>query len=213
MIRKRRKQGGFWNIAIPGLIGLLGLKQNADQNKAANKQAGKAGKLSDVQFAALQKLMGLADQYDPKAQTKVAVDAASGVASQTLERALKGIKGQAGPEGPGDSAFHVTGQRAVNDNLDPLKMFAAQETAMEASRKADMYQRVLGAPTGQIGDNYFRAAASMPRSDPAGSMALLSQALQRMLAGQGGAGGRGDSFNVNNVGTGGTSWGVQPEFG
>ena len=184
--------------AVPAAVSLFGIHQSGQQANARNKMLKRGHQMqaaiSEQQLAALRNLMGIADNYDPKAQTKVAVDAASGVASQTLERALKGIKGQAGPEGPGDSAFHVTGQRAVNDNLDPLKMFAAQETAMEASRKADMYQRVLGAPTGQIGESYFRMASSMPRSDPAGSMALLSQALQRMLAGQGGAGGRGDLF-------------------
>lgn len=187
--------------AIPVLLAAASIKQSSDQAKAQNKVAKKAVKASERESQArldvMDILKGLADNYDPAAQTKTAVDAASGVASATLEKALRNIKVKFGASGPGDSEFHISGQRAANDALDPVRLFAAEQTAQEPMRRADMYARVLGAATGQTADSYFKAAATMPRSDPSGSLALLSQAIQRMTnrtPQPGGAGGSGDSF-------------------
>lgn len=186
------------SVAIPAVLGAVGLYQSGKQAKAANKTAQKGLKVTERESAAKLEVMDLlkelADKYNPADQTKVAVDAASGVASQTLEKALRAIKGERGPSGPGDSEFHITSQRAATDALDPLKAFTAQMTADEPLRKAEMYQRVLGAPVGNMANDYFQAASLMPRSDPSGSLSILSQALQSWLNKPGGAGGTGDTF-------------------
>lgn len=183
--------------AAPAALGALGLYQANQQNNAKRKAAEKAGNVSNAvgmeQLQALMKLREIADKYDPKDSTRVAVESASGVAAQSLEKALRRMKvGYGGSNPEGDSGFAVSAQRSVNDKLDPLKMFAAQETANESFKKADMYRMVLNAPTGQIADNYFKSAATMPGADPSGSLSLISQALQRLFAQKGGAGGRGD---------------------
>ena len=183
--------------AAPAALGAFGLYQSGQQNKraqdAANRAQGKVGKITDQQASAMEELRRLADAYDPAAHTKTAIDTASGVASQTLEKALRRMKvGYGGGNPEGDSGFAVSAQRGVNDAMDPLKRFAAEESIQGPLRKAAMYQGLLGAPTGQMANNYFNAASLSPRSDPAGSMAILAQALQRMFGDKGGAGGRGD---------------------
>jgi len=185
-------------VAIPAVMGAVGLYQANQQQNAARKEAKKAGDVSKAigteQLQALMKLREIADKYDPKDSTRIAVESASGVAAQTLEQALRRMKvGYGGGNPEGDTGFAVSAQRHVNDNLDPLKLFAAQEAANESFKKAEMYQKVLGAPTGQIADSFLKSAALMPTTNPSGSLAMLSQALERLLAQKGGAGGSGDA--------------------
>ena len=193
------------SVIVPGVLGALGLMQSGrqatDQNRATNRalstaegDSARKGEMYDI-------LKKLADEYDPKKQTETSVNYASDVAGQTLEKALRGIStNYSGANPGGDTAFHISGQRAANDALDPLKAFAANESAMEPMRKAEMYQRATNAPTGNLSDSYFRAASMMPRSNPAGSLNLLSQALQGWLSPQGGAGGTGDQAGSNASG-------------
>jgi len=182
--------------AVPAAIGAFGLYQSNQQQNAARKAQQRAGNVTNAlgmeQLGALQELRKIADSYNPQDTAKTAIDTASEVSAQTLEKALRRLKVGYGGDGTGDTGYHLSAQRAVNDAFDPLKMFAANEMASAAQKKADMYARILGAPTGQIADSFFKSAALMPRSDPSGSMNLLSQALQRLF-GQGGAGGSGDN--------------------
>lgn len=198
--------GAAASWAVPAVLGIAGLKQSSDQAKAQQSAAKKAGKISDQvgaeQLLALKNLNELAASYDPKAETKMAVEQASKTAAQTLEQAFANLRAKRGSY-TGDTEYAVSAQHGVNDALDPLKLFAANEAIQEPWRKAQMQQLVLGAPTGQIADNYFKSAAILPKSDPSASLSVLSQALTRMLAGNSKAGGRGDTFGVGSNASGG----------
>lgn len=184
---------------VPGVLGAVGLYQSSQSQKKQDKALKSASDIQKAmgkeQFSALQQLNTLAGQYDPAKQTKIAVDAATKSTSQALERAFSNLRAKRG-NFTGDSEYHVQAQRGVNDQMDPLKMFVAEQLAAEPMKKAAMLQTVLGAPVGQIADSYFKSAAMMPRSDPTASMGLLSQALERMLAKPGGAGGSGDNWGL-----------------
>lgn len=198
--------GAAASWVVPTVLGIAGLKQSSDQAKAQQKAAKKAGKVSDLvgneQLKALQSLNELAANYDPKAETQAAVDQASKTAAQTLEQAFANLRAKRGSY-TGDTEYAVSAQRGVNDSLDPLKLFAANEAIQEPWRKAQMHQMVLGAPTGQIADNYFKSSAILPKSDPSASLSVLAQALTRMLAGNSKAGGRGDTYAGGSDASGG----------
>ena len=197
--------------AIPAVLGAVGLYQQNQQSNAARKAANKAGDVSKAigteQLSALMKLREIADKYDPEDSTRKAIESASAASAQTLEQALRRMKvGYGGGNPEGDTGFAVSAQRHVNDNLDPLKLFAANEMANMEGKRADMYQRILGAPTGQIADSFLKAAAMMPQSNPSGSLAMLSGALERIFNKKGGAGGSGDAGGPNAPPTAGSGY-------
>ena len=194
------------SVIVPGVLGALGLMQGNQQANAQRRTQEKGLASAEKNDAAAQEirdiLKGIADKYNPREVTDQSIGHASDVAGATLDKSLRGLTSRYGGDNPGgDTGFSLSAQRATNDVLDPLKLFAAQERSMEASRKADMYQRVLGVPPSQMSDAYFKSASMMPRTDPTGSLAMLSQSIQRMLNPTGGAGGRGDySSPINDYG-------------
>lgn len=174
-------------VWVPGVLGAAGLMQAEKARKGQEKTSRKGLKIADRESAAkldiMDLLKGIAEGYDPAKEDQAAVEHAQGVSEQSLRRSLGGLR-VANPAGSGDSEFHVSAQRAVNDALDPLKAFTAERKSSETPRKAQLFQAVLGAPIGNLSESYFRGAATMPQANFGAPAQMLSQALQGLFGAQ-----------------------------
>jgi len=172
-------------MALGAILGGLGLIQSINASNQQNKLIGKgvkaSARISAEQLKALQALNGLASGYDPMREAQAGVDLAKEQSQQTFEQALKNIRGSWGGYAGADSEFHISGQRAANDALDPLRNFIAQTRANATLKKMGAYQTVLSVPAGQIASNYFNAAGAINSPDPSGSLQMLSQGLNSIF--------------------------------
>lgn len=165
----------------PSLIGGLGLLQSAKQAKDASKVQNAGLSLTKLQGIDMQKMMQMADAYDPHADTTTAVNRAQDVAGSTLQRSLTNLIGNfaSGGATPGStSEWGVRSRNAEDAVMDPLKQFVADQSASEFTRKLNAYRMAAGGNPSDVADQYFKAAQQMPQTDPSGSLKLLLQGLQ-----------------------------------
>jgi hypothetical protein len=195
------------------------MDQANQQNNARNDQINGALDLQkqgfnltkpalEDQVAAIRKMFGMAQGYDPAAESRDASNHASDVTASMLHRALGNLNAdyRAGGGTPGNSTeFNVNAQGLTDRIADPLREFAAQQKASEFSRKMAAYQAATGAPIGQVGNSYsqfansmLQGAGAMPQGDASGSMNLLSSALMQLLGGHGGGGSAGNTSGIGD---------------
>lgn len=169
---------------ISAATGVLGLLQASNAQKQQGRYINSAIAAQQPQIAAQNQILQNAEAYDPAQQDKLAFSAANQNAGQTLSSQLGSMLGnftQGGGQPAGDTAFNLASQGAANRVMDPLRMWAAQQVALEPQKKADALSAVFRAPAGQISDTYFNAAKfAGGNADPSGSINALVNALSKM---------------------------------
>lgn len=197
-------------------LGAAGLLMNQDQGRRQQNAQNDANALGweglnwqkdmfrRFQEPGLQALLGMAQNYDPVAESRAATDYAGQRAGEALDTALRGFRvSQArGGATPGNSSMDAALQaRAMQPATTMLAGINADAAGNATAKRAAMWQAALGqAPAGNIGQSYFQmanqlanSAQSMPGANYAPSSQLLAQGLQGLFKPQGGAGGRGDT--------------------
>lgn len=209
-MKKHSKRRGFLQFALPALGLLLNMeqsrKQNNMQNRALDAQsrgvALEEDKYNTFSRPALERLMGIAEAYDPVAESRAGVQAAERSATDAIGRALRqyDVSYRAGGGSPGQTTMYSARQSATMRPIaQRLGDIVADAMSNQSVRKAQMWQSVLGqAPAGNLSQAYFQSAdnlAQMAGRTPGGDFGGVSRLLADMLGQQrpGGAGGRGDN--------------------
>jgi hypothetical protein len=186
--------------ALPVVMGGLGLLQQSQANSNINKGISAAKAADAPKIAAQNKLLGLADAYDPNAEMQYSIDQATAQTAETLRRSLGLLGGDYRLSGgtPGNStAFNVRAQRATDQTLGPFATWVAQQKAGATQKKAAMYNQVFNASPGQTSDAYFKAA-QLDTGAPTASIQLMAQGIDKIIGQKvptntGGIYGEGDS--------------------
>lgn len=199
-------QPDFWNIAIPGLLGVLGLVQGQDQARRQQNMQNKAlsqqeqglywqNQFNEAMFPAFQKLIGLAQNYDPEKEAVGTVNRAQGLFEGGLAKALNKYNADyaRGGGNPGQSTEETVGrQGAINAASGPFQEFMLNATADPTLKKAQLLQVIQGIPAGSLTRSYFDSASQlagmsqMYNTNMGGSLNLLSQLFDKMFAPSGG---------------------------
>lgn len=165
-------------LKVAGLAGsVFGRKKKSAQEIAQERVAGK-------QESVLDKMLAMADSYDPAAETRDSVNYAQRVSSNALQNALRGVTADfknAGGVPGGDTAHLHLQQRTLDDVLNPLAGFAAQRASQNFASKMAAYGQALGqAPPGQLFGMYNTMAGAGGR-DLTGMMGLAGDVLSQVL--------------------------------
>ncbi len=185
----------------PTALGALGLLQQKGQADKANGLMAKGLNLQSAldaeKLAATQKMLHMADAYDPKTETDEAIRTAKVASDASIADALKRVTAEfaAGGGTPGTSSeFNVRAAGATTRAADPIRAFAVDRAGSEFARKQNAYTVALGAAPGNVSDSYFRAYQLSPQGDMTGSLSALLSGLTEAFKKKGGAGGSGDSY-------------------
>lgn len=193
---------------LPLVIGGLGLWQASEQNRRQNNAQSQSNDMANRGLAlaedrynnfespAMQQLKDLVSKYDPVAESRGAVDAASKTTQEALGKALHGFDARyrAGGGIPGQSSLYAAKQQGV---MKPIANDLAQTVAniqMNATlKKADLLRTLLAqtAP-GSLSDTYFANSnrlSSMANSMGGGNFGAAAQMFGQGL----------NNINLNNL--------------
>lgn len=212
-MKRHNKRRGFLQFVLPALGLLLNQDASRRQNNAQNRALdanSRAVQLQEDQYnefsrPALERLMALAQNYDPVAESRGAVAAAERSAGDSIGRALRqhDVSYRAGGGTPGQTTNYGSRQASVMRPISQrLADVVADMSSNKTAKQAQMWQAVLGqAPAGQLGSAYFQSAnnlAQFASGQQGGDFSGVSRMLAEMLRSQtkGGAGGSGDRRGI-----------------
>lgn len=156
-------------------IGALGALDAFNRNRGARGYEQAAAADLNATAAIKRKLLGLADSYDPAAETRASVDYARDTAEMGSRQALARLNAdfrKYGGQPGGDTNFQYNTNAEMRRVFDPLKSFAAQERSQETARKAALYQTALSSG-GDVTGRYM-ALSGQARTNPGPSLELFA---------------------------------------
>lgn len=187
---------------LPVLMGGLGLWQASEQNRRQNNTQNQANDLANQGMAlakdrydrfeapTMERLLGLANNYDPGKEAQGAVDTASNTASEAIGRALRqyDTRYRAGGGVPGQTSMYAAKQQGV---MKPIANDLAQTVAniqMNSTlKKADLLRSILSqSGPGSLADTYFANSnrlSSMANNMSGGNFGAGAQMLGQGLEG------------------------------
>lgn len=203
---------------LPYIATGLGLLQNQDasrrqqnaQNRALDAQS-RGVALQEDQYntfsrPALERLMALAQGYDPVAESRMGVQAAERSAGDAIGRALRqhDVNYRVGGGAPGQTTNYAARQSAtIRPIAQQLSNVVADAMSNQTAKKAQMFQAVLGqAPAGSLSNAYFQNAdmlARMAGNTQGGDFSSVARMIAGLIDKPGGAGGSGDNRGFDPV--------------
>lgn len=177
---------GALNSVLPIVTGGLGLLTNAQNANSARGYQNSAANLMNLQAQGIQNYMGAANTYDPARDDQLGFQVANNNAQQNVQQALSNVNARtlaSGGQPTGDTAFQGLANNTAMGILGPLAQQQAAQVATESQRKLSALASVFQAPTGQLANQYFNAAAmKAPSAESWGSaLNLLSQGINGLF--------------------------------
>ncbi len=162
-----------------GLGGLFGKKRKNPMALLAQNQAEKASSLAD-------RMEQMAMSYNPSKDAQAAVDKAQASAARTLalrDAELNRRFLSQGGNPSGDTAFTTLRRRSQDDVLNPLYGYVANAEATAKAQRLQALAQAFGARTNaaSLATGTYQGTMAPPE-DKTASIAMLSQALDAMLA-------------------------------
>jgi hypothetical protein len=185
-------------------LGALGLYNNAQGAKSANNYNNAAAAVANQDASAKQALYNYGLTYDPAASDamamKGATDQATYAAASAEQQANASLLGSGGSP-TGDTAASSLRANYANPILQSLAQQTEALQATEPQRKIQALQSVFAAPSGQIANTYFQAAANKAPSGQSWQSALnyLGQGLAGLTVPN--AGLSGDASGLGSLGS------------
>lgn len=176
--------GALLNTGL-GLLGAVGSARSSGAQQTALRDA---GRITGARANLLERLLALADRYDPATEDRAGIDYAGQVTEDTLKRGLTSLNKDfrdSGGNPYGDTLFKARVQGTTDRIGDPLRMKAADLATSRTQRKAAMLSGALGSG-GDIAGSYLQIADAN-QSDPTGSLGLLASGIGDLLERQKGA--------------------------
>ena len=221
-MKRHNKRRGFLQFVLPALGLLANMDANRRQQNANNRALdaqSRAVALQEQQYnqftrPSLERLMGLAQAYDPVAESRAGVQAAERSANDSIGRALRQheVNYRLGGGTPGQTTNYAARQAAtVRPIAQRLSDIVADAMSNQTAKKMQMFQAVLGqAPAGALSNAYFQNAdmlARMAGNTQGGDFSGVSRMLADVMRPrQGGSGGRGD-YRIQDLAPDGTTSG------
>jgi hypothetical protein len=162
-------------------LGVAGLLQSGQANRQSAEAMRQANRLTGLRASSLERLLKLADLYDPAQEDRAAIDYAGNVTRDNLQRGLVDLNTDWANGGGslGDTRFRARVQGMTNRVGDPLREISANLASTRTQRKAQLLSQGL-ASGNDIAGSYLQQSQMMA-SDPSASLALLGQGIGNMI--------------------------------
>lgn len=166
------------NVAS-GIAGLLGAGGKQRKKTAMEMAAERAAQesLRNKELAG-----GIARNYDPTAEDKIAFDEANRTAGETARQSLDELNTtfrNSGGSPTGDTLFDFNVRDLTRRAIDPVRMFMAEQASQRTARKLNALN-AADAVGGNVFSQYMNLAGAQA-VDPTASIAALSAGIKGLV--------------------------------